>query len=187
MINLNAGGYSRALMWLGYFEGLIHTLGVELSKENLTYIRDTCVSLASAFGDDLPASVAAARTIERELNASVKYVRLRILIDQFKATLPAEMEGRTMLVLPRGQAALQPDIVLSPAPSRSAAGGRPPKSWWDDLWAEIGKQLYEGDLKPDRQTDIEKAMHDWITKNGHSAGETQVRERARKLFNTLTK
>jgi hypothetical protein len=66
--------------------------------------------------------------------------------------------------------------------SPKTGGGRPSKVFWDDLWAEIAKQLYVGDLKPDRQADIERAMHDWITANGYSSGETQVRERARKLF-----
>ncbi len=78
--------------------------------------------------------------------------------------------------------------VLAPSsgtPVRSHAGGRPPKAYWEPLLIEICRQLYVGDLKPDRQADIEKAMHDWLMANDHLAGETQVRERARALFNAL--
>jgi hypothetical protein len=60
--------------------------------------------------------------------------------------------------------------------------GRPPKAWWDDLWVEMCRQLYEGDLKPVRQADIEKAMHAWLNANDHEASEMTVRTRARKLF-----
>ncbi|WP_196232981.1 hypothetical protein [Sphingomonas segetis] len=51
----------------------------------------------------------------------------------------------------------------------------------------MARQLYGGDLQPKRQADIEKAMHDWLSANGHTAGETQVRERARKLWQTIEK
>jgi hypothetical protein len=42
--------------------------------------------------------------------------------------------------------------------------------------------LYTGELIPKTQADIEKAMHQWIDHHGHTAGETTVRERARKLW-----
>lgn len=67
-----------------------------------------------------------------------------------------------------------------------AIGGRPPKPWWDDLWAEMARQLYNGDLKPARQADIESAMATWLTGQGHSASEGAIRTRARKLFAAIS-
>jgi hypothetical protein len=187
MIKLNADGYSKCLMWLGFYEGLLHTFEVTLTQSNLDFIAKSCQQLADAFEGDLPASTGAARTIVREMAATVTYVRLRVLLDQFKATLTSEMKDRRMIVLPRGEEQSRPNALTPPTPISRRAGGRPAKAWWDDLWAEIAKQLYDGDLKPDRQVDIESAMHDWIAKTGHSAGETQVRERARKLFILMNK
>lgn len=65
------------------------------------------------------------------------------------------------------------------------AGGRPPKSWWDDLWIDIARQLYNGDLKPVRQADIERAMSDWVTANGHDASPSTLKPRAAKLWRAL--
>lgn len=69
-----------------------------------------------------------------------------------------------------------------PTPPTKHAGGRPPKAFWDDLWANIAAQLYNGDLKPERQADIEKAMHDWLALNDQNAGETAVRAKAKLLW-----
>lgn len=74
--------------------------------------------------------------------------------------------------------------VASPRPPKA---GRPPAPWWDELWIEIARQLYVGDLKPDSQAAIEKAMHRWISASGHEAGETAVRDRARRLFRALNR
>lgn len=65
-------------------------------------------------------------------------------------------------------------------------GGRPPKPWWDALWVEIARQLYSGKLKPDRQSDIEKAMLEWASIQGESLSETSARTAARKLFQALS-
>ncbi|WP_316161350.1 MULTISPECIES: hypothetical protein [unclassified Bradyrhizobium] len=72
--------------------------------------------------------------------------------------------------------AVKPEVVPL------VAGGRPPAEWWDDLWVEICRQLYEGDLKPEKQADIEQAMLTWLTAKGHNANESTVRPRARKLW-----
>lgn len=61
-------------------------------------------------------------------------------------------------------------------------GGRPPAEWWDDLWVEICRQLYSGDLQPTKQSDIEDAMHQWLLNRGDSAASSTVRARARKLW-----
>ena len=78
----------------------------------------------------------------------------------------------------------KPPVLLPQPTSRSvhSAGGRPPKLFWDSLWASVAAQLYNGDLKPKRQSDIERAMHDWLVTNGHDAGETAVRAKAKQLW-----
>ncbi|WP_156472291.1 hypothetical protein [Sphingorhabdus sp. M41] len=64
-------------------------------------------------------------------------------------------------------------------------GGRPAAEHWDEMWATIATLLYEGDLNPKRQADIEKAMMDWLESNGHSAADSTVRKRARLLWQRL--
>ena len=66
-------------------------------------------------------------------------------------------------------------------------GGRPPRGFWEELWVEIARQLYIGDLKPKTQADIEAAMHQWISDQGHEAGGTTVRDRARMLWRVIEK
>lgn len=64
-------------------------------------------------------------------------------------------------------------------------GGRPAKAFWDDLWVEMVRLMYDGKLQFDKQAQIEKAMLDWIEVNGHSATQSTVRPRARKLYEVL--
>jgi hypothetical protein len=71
------------------------------------------------------------------------------------------------------------------SPQTKHAGGRPPKPFWEQLWAAIAAQIYNGDWKPDKQSDIEKAMHNWLALNEESAGETVVRAKAKLLWDAL--
>ena len=71
------------------------------------------------------------------------------------------------------------------APSASNKSGRSRADFWDDLWADICGEIYEGTLVPNRQADIEKAMLDWATNHRHELSEAGARTRARKLFNRL--
>lgn len=81
------------------------------------------------------------------------------------------------------EALAAPAIASRDAPSGPSAnpGGRPRADWWDDLWVEICRQLYAGDLQPKKQSDIESAMIDWAVKHGHNPSESTIRARARKL------
>ena len=83
--------------------------------------------------------------------------------------------------------ARQPLAVLKQPPVQSppAKGGRPPKPFWDRLWAAIAAQLHNGDLQPKRQADIERTMHDWLVANGEDAGETAVRAKAKLLWDAI--
>ena len=64
-------------------------------------------------------------------------------------------------------------------------GGRPPASWWDDLWIEMCRQIWVGDLKPDKQSEIESAMKEWTDSQGHDPADSTIRARARKLWAAL--
>ncbi len=77
------------------------------------------------------------------------------------------------------------DLGRPSIPSKQGSGGRPPKQFWDQLWASIAAQLYNGDLNPKRQADIERAMHDWLVSNDKKAGETAVRSRAKQLWEAI--
>jgi hypothetical protein len=57
--------------------------------------------------------------------------------------------------------------------------------WREDLWIEICRQLYGGELIPKTQADIERAMHQWISDHSHAAGGTTVRDRASKLWRAI--
>ena len=70
----------------------------------------------------------------------------------------------------------------SEAAAPEAKGGRPRKEFWDNFWIEICRQIYEGDLKPKSQAELERAMHEWVGNNGYDAGETVIKGAARKLF-----
>jgi len=83
-----------------------------------------------------------------------------------------------------------PGVENAPAPvsmPARATGGRPKASWSDDLWIEMCRQLYEGDLQPKKQGDVTKAMMDWLTERGEDFSETSVKDRARKLWAVIGK
>jgi hypothetical protein len=61
-------------------------------------------------------------------------------------------------------------------------GGAPRKAWWDDFWIEICRQIYDNELKVEKQADLERAMLDWASANGHDMSETSAKVAARKLF-----
>jgi hypothetical protein len=74
----------------------------------------------------------------------------------------------------------------APGPEpNSNAGGRPAAAWWDDMWVEMCRLLYAGDLKPKKQSDIENAMNDWAAARGQSVAVSTIRPRARKLWTAL--
>ena len=92
---------------------------------------------------------------------------------------------------PQGVQAMIPDAPKKPTAEsnpvpeptkKSNKGGRPPKEWWDDFWIEICRQIYDNELKPKSQADLERAMLDWVTNNGHDVGETVIKSAAKKLF-----
>jgi hypothetical protein len=76
------------------------------------------------------------------------------------------------------------------APSETALpvrrkGGRPPAEFWDAMWAAIATALYSGELIPKSQADVQRAMSDWIERNGYSAADSTVKGRARRLWDLI--
>lgn len=65
---------------------------------------------------------------------------------------------------------------------RNLTAGRLPAEWWDDLWLEIFRQIYLGDLKPKSQADIVRAMQQWLSDHDVETGDSTLKPRARKLY-----
>ena len=81
--------------------------------------------------------------------------------------------------------ALESDPAEKPSSPIASVGGRPAADWWDDLWVEICRQLFVGDLKPTKQRDIETAMLQWLSDRGESPSTSTIRPRARKLWTAI--
>ena len=80
----------------------------------------------------------------------------------------------------------QPDAPVAPSPSSPPTKtGRPRGACWDDMWAAIAVDLYDGKLKPKSQADLEQAMLKWIEESGYSAAVSTVRARARRLWDRI--
>ena len=69
--------------------------------------------------------------------------------------------------------------------SERTKAGRLPADWWDDLWIEMFRQIYLGDLKPSSQADIVKAMQQWLSDRDVEAADSTLKPRARKLLQML--
>jgi len=80
------------------------------------------------------------------------------------------------------EACLPPRKSAPTVPAKTLNSGRRPADWWEDLWIEIVRQLYSGDLQPKRQADIETAMSDWLADRDFPAAESTIRVRASKLW-----
>lgn len=79
-----------------------------------------------------------------------------------------------------------PPRVQQPNAIQPSKGGRPPKDWWQDFWIEMCRLIYEGDIAPSMtQADIERLMLQWVSDHDKKAGETVIKEAARKLKNAL--
>lgn len=72
------------------------------------------------------------------------------------------------------------------APAHRNPGGRPTAEFWDEMWASIASDLYDGTLIPKTQADIERAMSDWIFATGRSAADSTIRLRARLVWRRIS-
>lgn len=85
-----------------------------------------------------------------------------------------------------------PEVSLAPIavepPIQKNKGGKPPKPWWQDFWIEMCRLIYEGAIRPEMtQADIGRLMHQWVSDHGHEAGDTVIKDAARKLGAALKK
>jgi hypothetical protein len=108
------------------------------------------------------------------------------IVAQYRAVFQQRLDGTLRDVeigFEKGAAVARTETPVAPA--TSGKGGRPKADWWEDLWIEICRQLYGGELIPKTQADIERAIHQWISDHGHTAGDTTVRDRASKLWRAI--
>lgn len=77
--------------------------------------------------------------------------------------------------------------MMAPAPASESRikGGRPPAAFADNLMCAIWGLIYQGDLNPKTQAEVERAILDWASLNNHEIGVTAARGKARKIFTTL--
>lgn len=74
----------------------------------------------------------------------------------------------------------KPDI---PLPRNN--GGKPRGAHWDAMWADIAVKLWCGDLQPQSQADIKRAMFDWFNHKEIAVGDTAITDRARLLWQRI--
>lgn len=134
---------------------------------------EVTVKKAVSFSSNGPSS--ASREADR-LFLELKQKILRLVETQrFAFTRPA----------PSSLASRAPTSLSTLANSRQNKGGAPLAAHWDEMWAAIAVQLWEGDLKPTRQKDISDAMFAWLDERELDAGKTAVTDRARTLWQLL--
>ncbi|MXO65303.1 hypothetical protein [Altericroceibacterium endophyticum] len=85
----------------------------------------------------------------------------------------------------KAKALPQGSVTADVQPPVKNVGGKPRAEHWDRMWAEIAVQLWQGDLNPKTQADIEKAMLDWFAANKIKVGESTVRQKARLLWQRM--
>lgn len=122
------------------------------------------------------------------------------------------MQARAVFILRSGRSAYDPEVTLrcfrlvlnpfhvrrefprprktevapvsgEPAPDEVRnPGGRPKATWREPVLIEIAGQLLDGDLKPKKLADVEKAAKEWLGKQGEYPGDRTVREVVRPLY-----
>lgn len=79
-------------------------------------------------------------------------------------------------------AELEKALASALAMTKPHAGGAPPKPWWDDLWVEMFRQIWQAELQPTAMAHIAEAMQQWAVNNGHELSEATAKRAARKLW-----
>jgi hypothetical protein len=111
---------------------------------------------------------------------TVRHFGVRFEPTSVQAIIPPRNVGNAEPIIPYQQSA-----ETNPPKNK---GGRPPKDWWADLWIEMCRQIYSGDIQftqETRQADIERAMHEWASKHRHDVSDATIRVAANKLFRAL--
>lgn len=156
-----------------------------------------CVNQVALVEKDADAFVAISDSVGRHIKFLESQVRRAAtkanVFDLDRLGMLAEVEKRLERELalhrfPFTMPSTAPSAPKGAAPpvSSGRVGGRPSAAFWDDMWASVASDLYDGTLIPRTQADIERAMFDWIEKHGQRAAESTVRERARRLWNRIS-
>ena len=154
-------------------------LEIDRSADAFAILKIAMHDLVEFFRDEMPTVIRmASGRMPCEPNSSIEAAALAL----FDA-MESKIERKVNIVEFQFQADA-PDTAPLPSPQSSKAGRRR-SSFWDDMWASIARDLYEGDLHPQTQADIETAMLRWIENNGHSAAVSTVRGRARRLWDLI--
>ncbi len=110
-----------------------------------------------------------------------KRLERQLELHRFTFTEPAPITETLVKMSPL----LEALAATESKPKAKNKGGRPPAPYWDDMWADIAAALYAGDLVPKTQSEIENAMIQLIERGGFEASTSNVRARARKLWDRL--
>ena len=70
----------------------------------------------------------------------------------------------------------------SAAPAARNPVGRPSKPFWDDMWVEIVRRVYEDGYQPASIAEIAGDMMQWAADHGHDMSDSTAKRAARKLF-----
>lgn len=79
-----------------------------------------------------------------------------------------------------------PSIAVESSESKMR-GGRALAKHWDQMWSALAVALYNGDLQPEKQADIECAMKDFLERKNLDVSDSAIRERARILWQDYQK
>lgn len=116
-----------------------------------------------------------------EQGTTYRYFGIKLNPAHVKANLPPPRPD--LIADAAGSSSSTETPQPAPTPEIMNRGGRPRKEWWDDFWIEICRQIWIGDLKPDTQADLERAMFEWVENHRNAeVGETTIKAAARKLF-----
>lgn len=128
------------------------------------------ISMAAGNQSQVPSSI---RIAAGDLwRGSKERLSRQVELHRFAFTVPSKP---TFIRIAEEGAASRP-------PTSQNKGGKPLAAHWDEMWADIAIMLWEGDLKPETQADIQRAMFEWFSSRGIDVGETAVRNRARQLW-----
>ena len=122
----------------------------------------------------------AVRTASRGSRLDNVMQAARKLHSEGQETLRRQLEiHRFTFTAPQPAAA---NAAPEPAATSKNRGGRPFARHWDQMWASVAMMLYEGDLHPTTQADVENAMKEWLSDHGHKSADSSVRSRAQHLW-----
>ena len=155
-------------------------LAIARDSEAYSAFGAAMIDLIKTFRDEMPTVIRmASGRMPCEPSPSIERASYE-LFSQMESKIDRKIEIAEFSFSGQPAAAFAP-----PPPSGQIKTGRPRGAFWDDMWAAIASDLFDGKLKPKSQADLEQAMLKWIEANGHSAAVSTVRARARRLWDRI--